>query len=77
MTTFPELLFFICFVNNFFILLFLSECDCDIVGSMNLTCNKHGGQCFCKDGVMGRQCDQCMPGYFNLTNSGCQSMIQI
>lgn len=55
----------------------LSDCDCDLVGSINSTCNEHGGQCFCKDGVMGRQCDQCMSGYFNLTNSGCQSMIYI
>ena len=25
-----------------------------------------GGKCFCRSGVTGRQCDSCIPGYFNL-----------
>ena len=33
------------------------------------------GDCYCKTNVMGRQCDMCVPGYFNLSAAnpnGCQ-----
>ena len=48
-------------------------CNCGILGS-NLTqpCETFGGQCSCKPGVGGRQCDVCLPGYFRLTNTGCE-----
>eukprot|EP00111_Clytia_hemisphaerica_P003965 TCONS_00011362-protein len=48
------------------------ECKCDTIGSWNTTCETYGGQCYCKEGVMGRKCDQCMAGYFNFTTNGCQ-----
>ena len=34
-----------------------------------------GGKCFCRSGVTGRQCDSCIPGYFNLQAAnpmGCE-----
>ncbi|KAI1289518.1 Laminin subunit gamma-1 [Halotydeus destructor] len=37
-------------------------------------CNGNDGKCSCKANVMGRQCDRCVDGYFNLTSGqGCQS----
>nr|XP_006820868.1 PREDICTED: laminin subunit beta-1-like [Saccoglossus kowalevskii] len=46
-------------------------CDCNMNYSMGDTCTAHGGQCVCKTGVYGRQCDRCQPGYYNLTEDGC------
>ncbi|CAH1785885.1 unnamed protein product [Owenia fusiformis] len=48
-------------------------CNCDPVGSIaNATCENYGGQCKCKPGVFGRACDQCLPGYYNFTEAGCE-----
>lgn len=47
-------------------------CDCDITGSISELCNPAGGQCPCKPGVGGQNCDVCLPGFYNLTVNGCQ-----
>ncbi|CAL8252377.1 unnamed protein product [Boreogadus saida] len=39
-----------------------SECNCDLQGSLNPRCDEQG-LCPCKDGVSGRRCDSCQPGY--------------
>ncbi|KAK7473823.1 hypothetical protein BaRGS_00034930 [Batillaria attramentaria] len=50
-------------------------CDCDPVGTEPGTlCAAVGGQCHCKAGVAGRRCDQCRPGYYDLTLSGCTAV---
>ncbi|XP_065198843.1 laminin subunit gamma-1-like [Sycon ciliatum] len=59
----------------------VQDCDCNAVGSVNSTsttngssviaCQVYGGQCPCKAGVAGRQCDVCMPGYHSFGPSGC------
>ncbi len=50
------------------------ECECDETGSqLGTTCEAFGGQCICLLGVRRRQCDMCMPSYYNLTTSGCIS----
>ena len=36
------------------------SCSCDAVGSYNRSCDLYSGQCPCKPGVTGMQCDQCM-----------------
>lgn len=46
-------------------------CGCDVTGSINSTCQKYGGQCYCKPGVTGRTCDQCIAGFYNITSQGC------
>lgn len=42
-----------------------------MTGSINSTCQKYGGQCYCKPGVTGRTCDQCVAGFYNFTSQGC------
>lgn len=49
------------------------DCDCDQQGSVSSICDKSGGQCICKPNVMGRRCDQCVPGTFDLGPDGCKS----
>ena len=48
-----------------------AACNCDPYGSMSPNCEPMGGQCQCKEGVYGRKCDQCAPGYFGLSANGC------
>ncbi|XP_040920196.1 laminin subunit alpha-2 isoform X2 [Toxotes jaculatrix] len=36
-------------------------CQCHTNGSVYEMCNKETGQCECKENVVGRQCDECMP----------------
>lgn len=40
-------------------------CSCHPYGSMGKICDQTTGQCPCKDGVTGRQCDKCAEGYKN------------
>ena len=40
------------------------ECQCDMQGSLDYSCAKIGGQCECKENIMGRQCTRCKPGFF-------------
>ena len=61
----------VCFDNYRHIIIF-PECECNTQGTLPGTdCTRLGGQCSCKQGVFGRQCDQCEPGYYNFTERGC------
>ncbi|XP_053139313.1 usherin [Hemicordylus capensis] len=44
-------------------------CNCDVAGTVSGSrlCEKSTGQCACKSGVTGLQCNQCMPRMYNLT----------
>ena len=46
-------------------------CDCDPVGSTSEACNLYDGQCTCKDGFGGRQCDQCEENYWGDPREQC------
>ncbi|ERL89440.1 hypothetical protein D910_06807 [Dendroctonus ponderosae] len=39
-------------------------CQCDYAGSVSFECEKFGGQCKCKDNIIGRQCTACRTGYY-------------
>ncbi|GMR41651.1 hypothetical protein PMAYCL1PPCAC_11846, partial [Pristionchus mayeri] len=39
-------------------------CECSSQGSTSFDCEKYGGQCECRENIMGRRCDQCAPGYY-------------
>lgn len=50
------------------------ECTCNILGTVNnLGCNFYTGECTCKRLVIGRDCNQCMPETYGLSEShdGC------
>lgn len=39
-------------------------CMCDYAGSASFECEKFGGQCTCKENIIGRQCTACKSGYY-------------
>jgi len=47
-------------------------CDCDVNGTVaGSTCKPQGGQCECRNGVSGRRCDYCLPGFYRFSSLGC------
>ncbi|XP_076178093.1 laminin subunit alpha-1-like [Ptiloglossa arizonensis] len=47
-------------------------CRCNPIGSITTACDIVTGQCQCKPRVTGRQCNQCMIGFWGLTTgAGC------
>ncbi|XP_023258047.1 cadherin EGF LAG seven-pass G-type receptor 3-like, partial [Seriola lalandi dorsalis] len=46
-------------------------CDCYPVGSFSRSCDPETGQCQCRPGVIGRQCNTCDNPFAEVTNSGC------
>jgi len=47
------------------------RCDCSgagTIGGADQQCEVHGGQCPCKENVIGRRCEECMIGYFGFPN---------
>ncbi len=46
-------------------------CECDVTGSVSVECAV-GGQCECKPGVGGLQCNQCLPGFNDFGAEGCR-----
>ena len=48
------------------------ECTCNPLGTKDNTfCSKTDGQCVCKEGFEGLQCDQCKEGYFKNKDNIC------
>ncbi|XP_063156026.1 laminin subunit alpha-3 [Candoia aspera] len=47
------------------------KCNCSrrgIISATNPECNKIDGQCKCRSGIAGRQCDHCAPGSYSFPN---------
>ena len=40
------------------------ECNCNLAGSVNTTCDVSTGQCVCKEGRTGRDCADCDVGFY-------------
>ncbi|XP_058487895.1 laminin subunit alpha-3-like isoform X2 [Solea solea] len=40
------------------------DCNCDKSGSTGSTCDPTGGQCPCRQHIIGRQCTKCATGYY-------------
>ena len=40
------------------------------MGRVDNICNKDNGTCACRTGFMNRQCDACLPGFYDFAN-GC------
>ena len=53
-----------------FINVFILACDCYAPGSASLVCNNATGQCECKSGAIGRQCNRCKIGKQDVS-AGC------
>uniref|UniRef100_A0A8C5I0S4 Laminin, alpha 2 n=1 Tax=Gouania willdenowi TaxID=441366 RepID=A0A8C5I0S4_GOUWI len=45
-------------------------CQCHTNGSVSEVCDKDNGQCQCRDNVVGRLCDECMPLTHGITTGG-------
>lgn len=45
----------------------VSACNCDPDGSRSDICDPVNGKCLCRQNVVGRACDQCIEGYYNLS----------
>ena len=50
-------------------------CMCDPVGSLNSTCDLVTGQCQCKPGITGRNCDQCQTLHYGFGPVGCTGKV--
>lgn len=44
------------------------RCNCNANGSLHFECEDFGGQCPCRENVIGRQCTDCRPGYYGFPN---------
>lgn len=61
------------------VLSFFVACDCNLSGSYGggAYCDPYTGQCPCRYGFRGRQCDKCPAGYYNFPNCQCKLTIII
>lgn len=57
---------FLCLLITFYL---FQSCECDPIGS--ISCNQSSGQCACKEGVGGDNCEHCDVAHFNYSLSGC------
>lgn len=49
-------------------------CDCFHLGASSRSCDPETGQCPCKAGVIGRQCNRCDNPFSEVTSTGCEGM---
>ena len=49
-------------------------CDCNLQGSLSQNCQKTGGQCVCRQNVIGRTCNRCAPYTYGFSggSDGCE-----
>ena len=57
-----------------FYFILILECECNLQGSYNNSCDSITGQCPCKPNVVGRSCNKCALNYHGITTgNGCKS----
>ena len=63
-------------VNIAVFVIFSTACECNPSGSYHggEICDPYSGQCPCKYGARGRQCNKCPAGYYNFPNCKCKCM---
>lgn len=55
----------------------LTACNCSMLGTVNnLGCDKHTGECVCKQNVVGEQCDRCAVGHYGLLSNYTNGCLQ-
>lgn len=59
------------FMFDFLFTLFLA-CECNPSGSYGNVCDPYNGQCPCRYGARGRQCNKCPAGYYNFPYCQCK-----
>ena len=47
-------------------------CNCNLIGSVDQSCDPNSAACTCKPGVTGTSCDACISGYYGFSEEGCQ-----
>ena len=55
-----------------YLILLLSECNCEFDGA--ITCDRQTGRCQCLPGVTGHTCDRCLDRWVLIPQQGCQGM---
>jgi coxsackievirus/adenovirus receptor len=53
------------------------QCNCDVIGSWNNTCDVKTGQCQCKPGITGRRCEMCKVDHYAFSKLGCLGLYYI
>ena len=64
-----------CAISVLYVFIYVSACECDVRGTLNgsSVCHPNGtGVCPCKKYVTGRQCNQCMDGYYGLNTNNTE-----
>ena len=51
-------------IFQFYVSVTFLACLCNAEGSEDDWCNVGNGQCFCRDNIIGRQCDHCVEGFY-------------
>ena len=51
------------------------KCKCNSIGSVDEFCDLNSGQCNCKKGVAGRQCELCATGHYQFSKNGCKGLL--
>ena len=58
-------------------IILISECNCYPSGTLDDTiCEKENGNCHCKDGYIGKDCDTCDEGYYMTEDDVCHGDIR-
>ena len=55
----------------------MTECDCNMEGSVDNHCDQMSGVCECKDNIGGASCNECKDGYYDFPNCKRKCVIRL